>query len=300
MIASFPRFSQLDIEHKSEIEKFTAKFEPYSDFNFTSLFCWNIDGTTKISKLNDNLVISLSDYLSGEKIYSILGEREIDISLTSLIELTGKLNLVPEAVIERMQDSLSFKICEDRDSFDYIYNLNELAELQGQRFKKKRNKLNRFEKKLDTSNLQVRLLRSLDSAHAQELELLCKQWSKESRRGKGNFESERKAIKKMLGSFDQLDLLIVEVTLKGSLVAFSVNEVIDNNFALCHFEKAIKAEEDNIYTFLTNQTAKILRQSGCKYANWEQDLGLDGLRKSKLSFHPERYLKKYTLQKINS
>ena len=78
MIALFPEFSKIDISHRYEIEAITSKFEPYSDFNFVSLFCWDTDGSAAVSVSNDNLIIKIPDYINGIPVYSMLGDSKID------------------------------------------------------------------------------------------------------------------------------------------------------------------------------------------------------------------------------
>ena len=295
MASQFPLFSKLTLEDKNSIEKITSQFEPYSDFNFTSLFCWNLDGSTEISNLQGNLVIKLADYLSGEIILSILGDSSINESIHTIMGLKPKLDLIPKAVIDRLKDKSQYKIVEDRDSFDYIYNTNELAGLSGQKFKKKRNKINKFNKSLATRKLEIRVSRSPDRIELKPLYELCQKWSKETSQQEGDFYSERKAIRRLLSHFSELNLVLIEVVIDGQLVAFSANEIVNKDYAICHFEKALKTSGDNVYTYLASESAKVIRNLGPQYINWEQDLGLDGLRKSKLAYHPVGFLKKYSI-----
>ena len=73
MIPGFPEFKKLELSNKEEIENFTSKFPPYSDFNFISMWCWDIKGETRISKFNNNLVVRFTDYLKGNPFFSFFG-----------------------------------------------------------------------------------------------------------------------------------------------------------------------------------------------------------------------------------
>jgi len=100
MIPVFPIFTALTLEHKSEVESITSKFEPYADFSFVNLFAWCLDTQTEISLLNDNLVIRLPDYITGETtMYSLIGKTKMDESVDELLKLSDSLTLVPEQVI---------------------------------------------------------------------------------------------------------------------------------------------------------------------------------------------------------
>lgn len=65
MISEFPQFKKLELADKKDIEKFTSKFPPYSDFNFVSMWSWDIRGEMRVSQLNGNLVVRFTDYLTG-------------------------------------------------------------------------------------------------------------------------------------------------------------------------------------------------------------------------------------------
>ncbi len=77
MIPVFPNFKKLELSDKKEVEKFTSEFPPYSDFNFISMWIWDIADNMMISQLNKNLVVVFNDYLSGKPFISFLGKNKI-------------------------------------------------------------------------------------------------------------------------------------------------------------------------------------------------------------------------------
>ena len=72
MIPTFPNFKKLEISDKKEVEEYTSNFPPYSDFNFTSLWAWDTNEKRMISKLNGNLVVQFTDYITCEPFFSFL------------------------------------------------------------------------------------------------------------------------------------------------------------------------------------------------------------------------------------
>lgn len=297
MIHQYPHFSPLSLGQQDEIARFTARFEPYSDFNFTSLFCWNTDGTTEVALLHDNLVIRLPGYLDGHPTYSILGTNRIDESVDALLAAADKLELVPQVVVDALHNPDRYHIREDEDNFDYIYDVSHLSELAGNKFKKKRNKSNVFVKDHEHYELVVRTLREreIDENHVAELKRVDQEWVKLVPRSEGDILTERKAIDAMLDNLSAFELLLVEVMVDGEIKAFSINELLPQHYAICHFEKALSTHHEHLNTFLTIEVARKLHAHGCRWMNWEQDLGLEGLRQSKRSYHPVRMLKKYTI-----
>lgn len=296
MISNYPIFTKLDINLKDKITSITSQFAPYSDFNFTSLYCWNVDDSTEVSLLYGNLVIRMPDYLTRRLTYSILGNNRIDESLKILIDAAGQINMVPEIVFESISNKSDFVIVEDRDNFDYIYELHHLAHLPGNKFKKKRNKANVFTRDHASYELEVRTTRELTAHQIKRLTEIDHEWARLTARDEGDILSERKALSLLLQNSSEFDPIVTEIIVDGEIKAFSINEVLHDKFAICHFEKALSTHHVHLNTFLSSVVAKELQKMGCTYVNWEQDLGLEGLRQSKMSYHPINMLKKYTIK----
>src|SRR5438045_3776660 len=125
MIPEFPQFKKLELSDKKNVEKFTSKFPPYSDFNFVSMWSWDIKEEMRISQMHGNLIVRFTDYTTGEPFYSFLGNTKVNETAEALLELSKKeglpiqLKLIPEDSIKDL-DLKKFKIAEDRDNFDYI------------------------------------------------------------------------------------------------------------------------------------------------------------------------------------
>jgi hypothetical protein len=293
MISRYPRFSKLNLSHKSDVRAITRLFPPYSDFNFVSLYAWNTDNQTRLSVLNDNLVIQLADYMTNEITYSILGKEKIGDSLQKLFSLTNELRLVPETVIDSIQDQSRYDIVEDKDSFDYVYSLRKLVAMEGAGYKNKRKKIRRFTKRY-SDLVKVTHRRSIDSDNKDELKQFFSKWIIENNKDEKEFLMEREAISRSLDEFRNLNLLLTEMRVDNRLIAFSIHEVLGNH-ALCHFEKELLSYE-NCSHYLIDQNSRHLSMKGCAYVNWEQDLGLPGLRENKQYYRPDKYLKKYTVR----
>lgn len=294
-LPEFPQFAKLDIAHKAVVESITSRFEPYSDFNFTSLFSWD-DDTSEVCLLNGNLVIKLADYITGRPVYSLLGENDVDTSLHALLSHAEVLSLVPGVTIKNIKNPDQFNFSEDRDNFDYIYELRELAELPGGALKKKRNKANGFSGSFKSRSLDTRSS-ILTDRQASDVEHVFSQWASSPGKSVEEIKSEHRALTRLVEHANFFDVYLMELVLDDQVIAFSINEKINSHYALCHFEKALPDyHKGNIYTYLSQQVARELLKLGCLYVNWEQDLGLPGLRKSKQSYNPRAFLKKYHLR----
>ena len=100
MIPEFPQFKKLELSDKKDVEKFTSLFAPYSDFNFASLWSWNIKDEMRLSVLNGNLVVHFTNYLTEELFYSFLGDKKINETAETTISVSaGIVKLKPRFVI---------------------------------------------------------------------------------------------------------------------------------------------------------------------------------------------------------
>jgi hypothetical protein len=286
------QFKKLSISDKNLVESITSKFEPYSDFNFTSLFSWD-DGTTEVCLLNGNVVIKIADYATGKPVYSILGNANIDESIKQVFSFTDKLELVPEVVVQQITNVNDFNIVEDNNNFDYIYSVKDLALLSGQRSRRK--KINRF---LTEFGDQVSV-KEVDVSHpnsALRLNDVFMRWSRERNKQDEETLHENQAINKLLKNSTYFSLLCLEININNNVVGFSINEFLDSAYAICHFQKSVLSYP-NIDVYFTRQVSERIEKAGCKYVNWEQDLGLPGLKQLKMSYRPDHFLKKYTIRR---
>src|SRR3990167_8187722 len=283
-LPTFPIFKSITIADKTTIKKLTSQFEPYSDFDFTSLFCWNPNDANKVSLLNGNLIIQLADYMQGELIFSVLGKSKIDETLEELLLTRHELKLVPDIVIEHIKNKQKFKITEDRDQFDYIYKLEDHVTLPGKLHKSKRSHISRFIKANGhkVAINKVDFSRSIDKKN---IEYLFDEWAKHKDKHDDDVAMERQAILRLLKYARHLPLIGLIVYVDSKPEGFSITEKVHGNYAMYHFHKTLLGHR-YIDTYFTNETSKILLELGCKYINWEQDLGLEGLRASKTNYLP--------------
>jgi hypothetical protein len=293
-IPKYPTFAVLDVSHQQAITTITKQFEPYSDFNFTSLLSWNTDNATEVSLLHGNLVIKMNDYITDEPCLTILGNKNTNDSINKLLQLGIQIKFVPEVVVENTNPSKDFNFEEDRDQFDYIYDLDTQSQLAGGDFKIKRNKINKFKTTYGQS-LAIKTIDFTNTSAHHDIHEIFWEWAKVRNKPKDETQTEYKAICRLLEFSKYLDLYGLLIYVDELPVAFSINEKLSGHYGICHFQKSV-IKYEHLDVFLTNVIAKDLFNIGCKYVNWEQDLGLPGLRKLKKEYHPDYYLKKYLIK----
>lgn len=297
MISTFPVFTDITLDVKDEVIGFTKKFDLYADFSFINLFSWNTDGKAGVAWLNGSLVVKLPDYMhEGHYIYSILGDTGLDDSISDLIRRVQKLSLVPEVVIENMRAPELYAIAEDRDSFDYIYRVERLTMLDGSKLKNKRQKVKKTKEELgDHLSFDNRTVLTRDLK--KELLDVYSRWQKQTTQPLEHIKLEEIALKRLFNNFDKFNnLTITTLQVHGKIEGFSINEVIDEINSICHFEKAILEKHDGLYAVLIHEAAKALAGHS-EVVNWEQDLGIPGLKHIKKSYAPYKYYRKYLISK---
>jgi hypothetical protein len=302
-LTTFPAFVKLDIKHKDTLRDIASRFPPYSDYNFVSLFTWDTDGEVELATLNDNLVIKFSDYDDHSKFLTFLGTTKVAETIGLLIKyckssgLPVELKLIGEAVIDAIPklDRNNFVIKEDRDNHDYILsaaNMSEMANFHP----KKRTKYNHFMREYGGKFNCNELNLSSEDVVA-EIKQLVIDW--QNIRGKEDEDTKREfaAINRCLKHAKEFNIVGYGTYIESKLVAFTLFEIVHNKTAMLHFGKTNTTHKGS-NEHLQHNLAKYLQGLDVELMNNEQDLGVEGLRKSKEASLPVNFLKKYTITPV--
>jgi uncharacterized protein len=297
VIPNFPDFKCLTWNNREEIEQFTRGFPLYSDFNFTSLYAWNIDGQLKVARLNGNLVVLFCDYLTEKPFLSFLGHNNASETACSLIGYSQRhfnepsLKLVPECVTQLLC-SKSFAISEDRDSFDYIYSTSDFCELPQWPAKYRASQQLRVFLKIYT-DYAFKCFRAKEIDANILLELYA-QWAFQRNINHIDTNEYRAFERLMNANCNSLCSLIIYVA--GKPKGFVVFEILRDSFSINHFSKA-DISIKGVYEALNWHTAQFLSKLRIAYINFEQDLGIETLRQSKEKYKLHGFMKKFIVGK---
>ena len=172
----------------------------------------------------------------------------------------------------------------NRDYYDYIYSTNKLATLKGNKLHKKRNHINNFLKRYPDYIYEDI---TKDNAHMclNVLKLWLERHSYMDEESLRDYEYEYKIVELSLNNMDKLNMMGGLIRIGDKPIAFTIGEPLCHNTYDIHFEKA----DDSIpgaYQMINREfvARKLL---GYEYINREEDLGIEGLRKSKLSYYPD-------------
>lgn len=185
-----------------------------------------------------------------------------------------------------------FTIVDDRDSYDYIYDAEKLRTLSGKAYHKKKNHLNSFLKNY-TGRYEYR---ELNCSDIKEIETFHDTWlENRSYEDKHNsIRSEENGIHRLFHNCGMVDCSMGGVYIDGKLEAYTIGSYApDIRCAFIHIEKANIAIP-GLYNYI-NQQFLIHSFPDAVIVNREDDLGQEGLRKSKLSYQPIRLEPKYDI-----
>jgi len=185
---------------------------------------------------------------------------------------------------EHYPDKFSFSFL--RDYSDYLYNTQDLIFLQGKKYQSKRNHINKFKKMYNYQyiNMNQDDIPECIDMHRQWAALHCE-------KGNTQLNGDSCATLKALQLFNKLDFKGGVLRVDGKIAAFTLGQAINNStFDIC-VEKALP-DYEGAYSMINQQFLKH-QASAYTYVNREDDVGEEGLRKAKLSYHPAQLINKY-------
>ncbi len=185
-----------------------------------------------------------------------------------------------------------FLIRSSRDSFDYVYDIHDLADLKGRKFQKKRNHVNKFRQ--SHPDYQVLPLNACNLPLAQHM---VNDWFSARMKAdpQGDYLLENLAMVRAFRYYGAFGFDGILLTENDRVLAVTVGSRLSADTFDIHFEKA-REDADGAYPTVNQEFARYLRLKypELAYLNREDDMGLEGLRKAKLSYNPHRLTEKYT------
>lgn len=287
-------FKDIELSDREIITSYTIPTNRRNcDLSFSNLCSWRFLYDTQFAIIEDLLVFKF--WASGELAYMMpVGEGNVKKVIRILIEDAKKEGqpFVMLGVCEEMKKKLDeiapgkFNFVSNRDYSDYLYERTDLATLKGKKFQSKRNFVNRFKKNFKYEYKPITLGR-IDEC----LELEAKWCIVNDCNKHDGTENERKALTYALKNFKELGLTGGILYADGEIVAFTFGMPINYDTFGVHVEKA-DTQIEGAYAMINREFAKQIPEQ-FKYINREEDLGIEGLRKAKLSYQPSIILNKY-------
>ena len=289
-------FQKLNLNEKAQFDAFLLHSPKQAcEYSFTNLFLW---GRQKAA-IRDGFLLLQSQY-DRKCVYPFpVGRGDVKPALDAVIHDAGVRGIPCCLAVMTAEDCETvgrlypgkFRFYTDRNTFDYVYAIDDLADLRGRKFQKKRNHLNRFEQEHPDAEILP-----LDENTRVAAFLLAQQWyqSRSSAEPDRDFHLEKQALHRAFAFQQQLGLEGVVLMEHGQAMAFAMGSRLNGDTFDIHFEKALDIA-DGAYAAINRGFARYLREKypEVRWLNREDDLGIEGLRKAKLSYCPDHMVEKY-------
>ena len=279
-------FKKPEIKDKEWVDALLKNSSKGCEFCFGNIFIWADVYKTEISAFNNTLVIRY--LVDGEYSYVLSNYDNIRELISELKDDAKKHNqsLLLYGLLNSEKDLLekefpsSFVFTEMREFCDYVYKSEDLINLSGRKYHQKRNHISYLK------NNSVWQYERINETNIEECRIFNSKWeSHNENKNPEELSDENKAIQKALDNFTALGFTGGLLRVNGRIEAYTLGEPLSDEMFCTHIEKA-NADLRGAYTLINQQFAE-KELSSYKYIDREEDAGSEGLRKAKLSYHPE-------------
>lgn len=288
------KFRKLKLSDREKIIDAVSKGDTDgSSYSFGTLFAWGDSYSIEIADFDD-MILMRGNSSHGRYYVYPSGKGDIKSAVEAMIEdchndghefrFVLLLEKNKKTLEELFPDKFDFVY--DRDSSEYVYSVEKMANLPGKKFHGKKGHVNAFFRNHEDVRIDPI---TQDNIH------LCldiqKKWIDVKTEDTEALSKENLAIEKAVRYYKELDFDGAVLFADGIPVAFTMGEKIKNNTFCTHYEKTIPEYRD-AFPVINNGFTKLMLTS-YDYVNREEDTGAEGLRKAKLSYYPEFLLDKY-------
>ncbi len=283
-------FREITLEDKPLLESILNDSNEVSCENtFVNLFVWQKAYGTKIALKNGSLFIKYNDGERDSYRFPIGGD--LEQGLKEILEHCGGYPVFWSPVSEVFSRlpkwfNEKYDIAPTRDGFDYIYLQSDLSELKGKKYHSKRNHISAFSKSHDWHYEKI------TAENIEKIKDCAEEWYAQNIERLDSYAlHEKEGVFSVLDNMDRLSVIGGAVFVGEKAVAFTLGTPINDKVFDIFAEKALPDFSES-YTVINKEFA--FRELGdFKYINREDDMGLEGLRRAKLSYRPAVILEKY-------
>ena len=287
-------FQKITPDMRPQLEQYLLPLNRSCEFSFTNLCIW---GRQRATIVGEHLVVF--SQFDRKAVYPFpAGQGDIFPVIEAIIH-DAQARGIPCCITGLDEDALNtlehcypgrFLFQCDRDGFDYVYDIDDLADLKGRKYQKKRNHVNRFRSLYPAWRVQPLSPENLPAAKE-----MADQWylMRAQADPTGHYELEKVALERAFSHYEALGLDGMVLLDGDRVLAFTMASRLSENTMDIHFEKAVE-DADGAYAAINQAFAQYLREKypHVRYLDREEDMGIEGLRKAKLSYYPHHLREK--------
>ena len=286
-------FHKITLEKKDWIIDRLAVDKFYgAEYCFSNMYHWQENYGTTIAEFEGFAVMRSG---GEETAFCYFGDGDRKALIAALEQEAEKIGQplrlysILEKEKQRLEEAMpgKFRFEECRDSFDYCYTWEKLAELKGRKLSKKRNHVKQF-----INNCPDWAYEPITEENMDDCRRMAEQWYKNREEATGeNLDNEKFALFKAMDHFHEENLIGGLLRVNGTVEAFTMGYPVSREAIVVHFEKA-NLTYPGCYPMINQQFV----MNSCRpfaLINREEDMGHDNLRQAKLSYYPDELLVKY-------
>ncbi|MGN0977068.1 MAG: DUF2156 domain-containing protein [Faecousia sp.] len=288
-------FHRLKLSQKDDYEQILFSCPPRGcEYSFANLFLWGHQQTASIHGC-----VAFFSHFYGRSVYPYpIGAGDKRAVLEEILQDAQErgipcrvTNILPtdREELERWFPG-QFVFRSDRDGFDYVYAIDDLADLKGRKFQKKRNHFHRFQAEHPNYDVQP-----ITQDNMPQVQQMVRDWYqvRTQEDPHGDYMLESIAITRAFQHFRSLGLEGIALLDGGDMLAVTMGSRLSVDTFDIHFEKA-REDVEGAYAAINCEFARYLRLKypDIQYLDREDDVGVEGLRKSKLSYNPHHMVEK--------
>ena len=289
-------FSRLQLSQKAQYEAILFACPPRScEYSFANLYLWGRQEAAFFPGC-----VGFFSHFYGKSVYPYpIGTGNRRAVLDAILDdaksrgIPCRFTSLTQAETQELESWFPgrFLFRPDRDGFDYVYSVDDLADLKGRKFQKKRNHVNRF--RAEHPHFELQTLTRSDLPAAQHM---VGEWYRARMQADptGDYMLESIALSRALRHYEGLKMESAVLVEDGEILALTMGSRLWPDTFDIHFEKA-REDVDGAYAAVNCEFARYLRLKypDLRYLNREDDVGLAGLRKAKLSYNPHHMVEKF-------
>ena len=274
----------LSLDHKGLITQLCSSLgSPLSEYNFANLYLFRSIHSYRLIEVSPHVFGLSGRSYQGQSFFMPLFRPDhwstcIDIAKSE--QLDSIYPIPEESISELLQQGHSITISDD-DS-DYIYDAEAIRTYRGRHYDGQRNMIRQLMSNHDVQSKRFTSQDLSDGLH------IIDQWrtGKEETNQANDVEACREGVERA----DELGLegwiYIVDSRPAGLLLGGPLTD----EMYMFHFSKALPGYR-GLSKYMYQHAANSIDPK-YKLLNWQQDLGIEGLRHSKQSYHPRSIAKK--------
>lgn len=297
--ALFPTFRKFTTEDYSPYQAVYQKlYAPYADISPANLLAWlDIDNTLEISRLDDALVLryenpfeqNAPNYFLLEAVAS--KEHVLKIYAHAPAGYACVMYEQPRAFLSELESDPAFMITPNRASDEYILDVAQHANILGSSFYRQRYEVHAFERAQKHKKISLRMKQKATTNDKKLLHDLLSRWQLTANASNSSEENrEREALRRAIDSLTILRRPFAILFVDDTPVAFSLFAFYGNTAIVGHVK--VDYEYAFVFDYMVHRLAKLFARHSITEINFEQDLGIEGLRAHKSKLRPVRMLEK--------